>query len=152
MFKYRRQVHFYETDLMKIVHHANYLKFAEETRVAWALHNKVLDPHNADEAARLAVVSTAVSHISPLRFADLFEVEMQGKRQGIRIVFEYKIWNLLLKSGKNPTTPNVAKLLAAEVRSVHVAINPDARPEKPTPELKSVMEKEAWTETWLSNL
>lgn len=144
MFKYRREIHFYETDLMKIVHHANYLRFAEETRVAWAFHERVLERSRPEEAARLAVLSTAVSHISPLRFGDVFEVEMQAKRDGIRIVFEYKIWNL----GEGLSTPK----LSAEVRSVHVAINDQGRPEKPTSDLKRVMEKEAWTETWLSNL
>lgn len=144
MFKYGREIHFYETDLMKIVHHANYLRFAEETRVAWAFHEKVLDRARPEEAARLAVLSTAVSHVSPLRFGDRFEVELQARRDGIRIVFEYKIWNL----GEGSQTPK----LSAEVRSVHVAINAQGRPEKPTPQLIGVMEKEAWTETWLSNL
>ncbi|MBX3018445.1 MAG: acyl-CoA thioesterase [Bdellovibrionaceae bacterium] len=144
MFKYRREIHFYETDLMKIVHHANYLRFAEETRVAWAFHEKVLARTRPEEAASLAVLSTAVSHISPLRFGDTFEVEMQAKRDGIRIVFEYKIWNL----GDASLPPK----LSAEVRSTHVAINAQGRPEKPTPNLKAVMEKETWTATWLSNL
>jgi len=144
MFTYSRQIHFYETDLMKIVHHANYLKFAEETRVAWAFKKAILDQNRAEEASRLAVLKTAVSHVSPLRFGEVFEIEMQAQRQGIRIVFEYKIWNAM--------SSGLPKKLAAEVRTEHVAINPEGRPEKPTPFLKSVMENEQWIETWLSNL
>lgn len=148
MFTYSREIHFYETDLMKIVHHANYLKFAEETRVAWAFQMGILDRSRPEEASRLAVLKTAVSHTSPLRFGDRFEVEMQARRIGIRIVFEYKIWNIL-SVGISTQAP---RKLAAEVRSEHVAMSADGRPEKPTLNLKNVMEKELWTETWLSNL
>lgn len=142
-FSYGREIHFYETDLMKIVHHANYLKFAEETRVAWAFARGILDRERAEEASRLAVLRTGVYHVRPLRFGDRFNVELQARRQGIRIVFEYKIWNSLDPAQRE---------LVAEVRTEHVAINADGRPEKPTDQLRTVMEKEQWTETWLSSL
>ena len=35
MFTYKRRVTFYETDGMKVVHHANYLKYFEEARVEY---------------------------------------------------------------------------------------------------------------------
>ena len=35
MFTYKRRVTFYETDGMKVVHHANYLKYFEEAR--WSI-------------------------------------------------------------------------------------------------------------------
>lgn len=143
-FLYRRQIHFYETDLMKIVHHANYLKFAEEARVAWAFAKGVLHAERPEEAARLAVLRTAVAHLKPLRFGDEFEVELQARRSGVRIEFEYKICKANTIKGQSA--------LVAEVRSEHVAMTADGRPEKPTSHLREVMEKELWTETWLSNL
>lgn len=139
-FRYGRAVHFYETDLMKIVHHANYLRFAEEARVDWAFQKGLLSPQNAEEASQLAVLKTAVHHARPLRFGDEFEVELQVQRQGIRIVFEYKIWKSL------------GPELVAEVRSEHVNMSADGRPGKPSPALRALTEKELWTETWLSNL
>ena len=35
MFSYRRKAHYHETDQMGIIHHANYLKWMEEARVAF---------------------------------------------------------------------------------------------------------------------
>jgi len=139
-FSYRRDVHFYETDLMKIVHHGNYLRLAEEARVAWAFARQVLTKETAEEASSLAVLKTEVRHLSPARFGDKLHIELQARRTGIRIVFEYKIW--IQDSSR----------LAAEVRTEHVAIGKDGKAEKPTAHLKAVMEKEQWTETWLSNL
>lgn len=147
-FTYQRQVHFYETDLMKIVHHANYLRFAEETRVAWAFAREVLTKEAAEEASRLAVLKTEVRHIASARFGDELRIELQARRIGIRIVFEYKIW--IQDSGESVT--GSAEVLAAEVRTEHVAINASGKAEKPTAHLKAVMEKEQWIETWLSNL
>lgn len=148
-FEYQREVHFYETDLMKIVHHANYLRFAEEARVAWAFQRGILTRDAPEEAARLAVLGTVVRHISPARFGDRLLIELQARREGIRIVFEYKIWI------QEPDR------LAAEIRTEHVALRTETTTqaglmkvtvEKPTAQLKRVMENETWTETWLSNL
>ena len=35
MFTYKRRVKFYETDGMRVVHHANYLRYFEEARVEY---------------------------------------------------------------------------------------------------------------------
>ena len=35
MFTYKRRVKFYETDGMRVVHHANYLRYFEESRVEY---------------------------------------------------------------------------------------------------------------------
>lgn len=35
MFTYKRRVKFYETDGMRVVHHANYLHYFEEARVEY---------------------------------------------------------------------------------------------------------------------
>lgn len=148
LFVFERDVHFYETDLMKIVHHANYLRFAEEARVAWAFQRGVLSRDAPEAAAGLAVLGTSVRHLSPARFGDRLRIELQVRRTGIRIVFEYKIWI------------QGADRCVAEVRTEHVALRTEVAadgsfrsvPEKPSSQLRSVLEKETWTETWLSNL
>ena len=35
MFTYKRRVNFYDTDLMGVVHHANYIRYFEEARVEY---------------------------------------------------------------------------------------------------------------------
>lgn len=138
MFEYHRRVHFYETDLMGIVHHANYLRLAEEARVDWANKKGLLPWDNSQAASAFAVLGTQVHHVLPAKFGDLLKIEVQARINGARVVFEYKMWK--------------DDQLMAEVRTKHANLGPDLRPQRPSRELRALMEKEAWNETWLSNL
>lgn len=144
MFCYPRQIQFYETDLMGIVHHGNYLRIYEEARVSWAHHHGILDYQKPETASHLAVLETAVRHIKPSRFGDKIEVQVQAKIEGIKIIFEYK----MLK----PVLNKQSSELISEARTTHVALNLDLKPIKPPQPLKSILENEKWTETWLLNL
>lgn len=141
-FEYRKTIQFYETDMMKIVHHSNYLRWAEEARVAWAFHTGLLKPEMPERAASLAVLETQVRHLKPCQFGDAIRLELQVRREGIQIVFEYKIWK--------------HDHLACEIRTKHVGLEPaedgTLRLAKPTTDMRNILEKEIWTETWLSSL
>ena len=54
-FLYKRTVHFYETDMMGIVHHGNYLRYYEEARVAWADARGLIS--RPEDAAQFAVLA-----------------------------------------------------------------------------------------------
>lgn len=137
-FVYHRRVQFYETDLMRIVHHSNYLRFYEEARVAWAAARGVIDWKDPATAAAFAVLGTQVRHLAPCRFGDELKIEVQARLIGVRVVFEYKMWN--------------DQVLASEARTEHVNLGADLKPGRPLPVLKACMEKETWKETWLSSL
>lgn len=149
-FKFQRSVQFYETDMMKIVHHSNYLRWAEEARVAWGFSSGILTNELPERAAQLAVLETQTRHLKPCQFGDLILIELQVRREGIQIVFEYKIWK---HKGSLDASENQ---LASEVRTKHVGLEsgPDQamRVVKPSADLKKILEKEQWTETWLSSL
>ncbi len=81
------KVQFYETDLMGIVHHSNYLRFFEEARVAWAVSRGILDYQKPESASHLAVLETRVKHLKPAKFGDDLHVEIQAKIEKIRIIF-----------------------------------------------------------------
>ena len=34
-FEYKREINYYETDKMGVVHHSNYIRFLEEARCRW---------------------------------------------------------------------------------------------------------------------
>ena len=138
MFEYYHRVNFYETDLMGIVHHSNYLRFYEEARVAWAHHFGLIDWNQPESASSFAVIGTEVKHLAPARFGNDLRIEVQGRLKGVRIVFEYKMWK--------------DSDLLSECRTEHVNLDLGLRPQRPTPQLKSVMEKEKWNETWLLSL
>ncbi|MCE3011408.1 MAG: acyl-CoA thioesterase [Proteobacteria bacterium] len=138
MFEVQHQVQFYETDLMGIVHHSNYLLFCEEARVAWAHFHGLLDYQKPGSAHQLAVLGTQVRHLKALKFGDLVRIQVQARRKGIRIIFEYRIL--------------LGETLVVEARTEHAALSTDLKPIKLPSDMQTILEKEQWIETWLLNL
>ncbi len=90
---YKSQVEFHETDMMGIVHHAQYIKYFEESRVHW-LQAMGLEKHHAPFADwYLAVLDVKAQYFKPLRFLDPFSVSVQCVVDGAKILFEYVITN-----------------------------------------------------------
>lgn len=138
MFTHKHLVQFYETDLMGIVHHSNYLRFFEEARVGWAHHHGIIDYQKPESASYFAVIETQVRHLKPAKFGDNLEVKVQAKIGKVRIIFEYKLY-------RNSE-------LLSEARTQHVPLDKELKLIKPPEEIKKILEKVPWTETWLSSL
>ena len=141
MFSTSHKVQFYETDLMGIVHHANYLRFYEEARVAWAHAKGLIDYQKPGSAARFAVLETQVKHHKPTFFGDELVIRLQAKLVGVRIIFEYEM-----------RVPARENQIVSVGRTTHVALDTELKPMRPLPAMLEILEKEQWTETWLSNL
>lgn len=137
MFYYEHRVQFYETDLMGIVHHSNYLRFFEEARVAWAQERGLIDYQQPESAAHFAVLATQVKHVKPALFGDLLRVHVQARREGIRVIFEYRI--------------SRGDEVIALGESRHAPLGKDLKPIRLPEAMKTALEKESWTETWLSS-
>lgn len=135
MFQYRRRIQFYETDLMGIVHHSNYIRFFEEARVAWAFHTGLLQPGDQDGAHALTVVETLVQHKRPSYFGQDVEIDVQARLEGVRIVLEYRM--------------KILNEVVALGRTTHVKMSREMKPLRPDEHMRKVMEKEIWNETWL---
>ena len=92
---YRRTAQYHETDQMGIIHHANYIKWMEEARVAFMAalgfgYEKI-------EASGIVVpvIGISVEYKKPVRFAEEFEVEVRAVRYNGRILeLGYTIRNL----------------------------------------------------------
>ena len=139
MYSYERDVHVYETDLMGIVHHSNYLRFCEEARVDWCKLKGLLlnkkDNESQTAVYGLTVYETRVKHVAPIRYSDRILIKIQAKVEGIRIIFQYKIL-----VGEN------IKCLA---ETVHCNLDLNYKVKRLSPELIKLVEKEIWIETWL---
>lgn len=136
MFIHRHKVQFYETDSMGIVHHSNYLRFFEEARVAWAHSKGLLDYQKPGSASQFAVYETQVKHLKPTFFGDDLEIDVQGKSEGNRFIFQYRLRG---RSGE----------VCAVARTVHVALGADLKLLRMPADIKAAAESEQWTETWL---
>src|ERR1044071_7606347 len=65
------RVRFCETDLMGIVHHANYLAYLEAGRVDWLRKRGVTYASWAAQGRHLPVVEVGVQYRAPARFDDV---------------------------------------------------------------------------------
>jgi acyl-CoA thioester hydrolase len=96
------RVRFCETDLMGIVHHANYLAYLEAARVDWLRKRGVTYADWAAHGRHLAVVECTVRYRSPARFDDLIAIETRlGELRAVSLVYDYVVTreNVVLAEG-----------------------------------------------------
>lgn len=136
-FSYERRVSFSDTDAMGVVHHANYLRFCEEARVAWMRERGLTESHFPKNDIVLAVLHYQVWHLKPATFEDVVRVELQVRRKGVRVQFQYAMFK--------------GEVRIAEAETLHIPVDKDLRPCRPTDEFMKHVEKEVWIETWLSS-
>lgn len=140
MLTYSRTVHVYETDLMGIVHHSNYLRFCEEARVAWC---KKFVEHRIDQIAfehqnifDLVVIDTRVKHKAPIKYSDPVQVQVQAQIEGIVLRFQYKVLN--------------GTQVCAMAETTHCSVNEKLKPKRLSLKYFDAVKKDTpWTETWL---
>ena len=92
---YKRHAYYYETDKMGIVHHSNYVRILEESRVD--LMAKLGLPFTKVEGLGLMipVLSVNVEYKFPLRFDDEFEVRCSVTGfNGCKFSLDYEVNNL----------------------------------------------------------
>lgn len=136
-FHYSRRVAFSDTDAMGVTHHANYMRYCEEARVAWMRARKLEDSHYPRADVVWAVLHFQIWHKKPSRFDDEIQVYLQVRRQGLKIQFQYAMY--------------IGDTRICEAETLHIAVDSELRPLRPIEAYLKVLEKEKWTETWLSN-
>ena len=155
MYTYRHRVQFYETDMMGIVHHSNYIRFYEEARVGWAHSRDILDYQKPESASHMAVLETWVRHLRPCKFGDELDIQVQAKLEGVRLTFEYKMFCVNDGAQIDAETGKRAELVSV-ARTVHAPLNKDLQVIRMPIHIREVFKKNAeknlWIETWLSNL
>ena len=96
MFCYRRTAQYHETDQMGIIHHANYIKWMEEARVAFM--DEVFGFGYVEmEAAQVfsPVIGVELAYRRPVWFADRVEIEVEiASYTGMRLVLNYRMRNV----------------------------------------------------------
>ena len=139
-FSYQRKIHVYETDLMGIVHHSNYLRFCEEARVEWFQKNGI-QVLTKEDVFGLVVVETRVQHKSPLRYGEKLSITVQLKAEGPRLIIQYR---LQIEDG-----PNSTSRLCALAETIHCRIDQNFKVLRLDKKITQLMENEKWIETWL---
>ena len=94
MWSYIRDVKYYETDRMGVMHHSNYLRILEEARMEWLKDNLIPYPEIEARGITVPFTHSEARFISFLRFGDTFRVDMElYKFTGVRMYFRYKVYN-----------------------------------------------------------
>lgn len=86
MFTYGRKAQYHETDQMGVIHHASYVKWMEEARVAFLDALGCGYEEIERQGVVVPVIEIAVSYKKPVRFAELFEVGVRVARYNGRIL------------------------------------------------------------------
>lgn len=130
-----RLVQVYETDMMGIVHHSNYIRFFEETRVRWFIDQGLLD-HSLQSVSQLTVLNVQAQYLIPLKYGDVIDIEMQIRSEGARVFIQYRIYNQYQK-------------ICTVGQTVHCALDQELKPIRLRKEFVQKIKETQWTETWL---
>jgi len=88
------QVRYAETDQMRFVHHSNYVKYFEMSRIEWLDALGVSYAQMEREGLLMPVVSVAMTFKKPLHFGDSFKVKVSLKKPPLETLeFDYAITN-----------------------------------------------------------
>src|SRR5260221_14746862 len=86
------RVRFCDTDLMGIVHHANYFAYFEAGRVEWLRRRGVAYAAWAGRGVHLPVIEASIRYRIPARFDDLVDVETTlAELRAASLRFDYRI-------------------------------------------------------------
>lgn len=139
MYVLERRVHVYETDLMGIVHHSNYVRYCEEARVQFLTLNGFLDTSKT-AVFSLTVVGLEFKYLKPLRYGETFRIQLQFRSVAARLFIQYKIIN----------SENCICVIA---QTVHCSLDESFKVlrlnQKLISELTEKNKESLWTETWL---
>lgn len=94
MYSYSRKVQYHETDKMGIVHHANYIKWMEEARIAFL--ESIDLPFQLVEAQGVAspVSGLSIDYKKPTTFGDEVQIGVRIARyNSVQLEFAYEMKN-----------------------------------------------------------
>lgn len=98
MYEYIRQVKYYETDKMGVVHHSNYIRWFEEARVEFMRDSSISYRRMEEEGIQIPVVTVSCKYKSPAKFDDTVIIKTGIKKfNGIIVEIEYEVIDAVTK-------------------------------------------------------
>jgi acyl-CoA thioester hydrolase len=92
IYPYERKVFYYETDKMGIMHHSNYIRLLEESRVSFMEQAGMPFENIEAQGILMPVLTSGCKYISPLVFDEPFAVyPLITKFNGVKLELTYKI-------------------------------------------------------------
>ena len=91
---FERNINYYETDKMGVVHHSNYIRYMEEARIY--LLDKIGLPYKKidDNGIMIPVLEVHYKYKYPARFGDTISIKVEiAEFDGIKMKIKYEIKN-----------------------------------------------------------
>lgn len=130
MYEYSRDVFYYETDTMRVVHHSNFIRWLEEARVYYFAAIGLPYEKTEENGVLSPIIGLEVNFKYFARFGDRFTVRLRmTKYTGTRFTVEYVVVN---QNGD----------ILIEAKSSHAFIGMNYRPvslAKALPDIHAVM-------------
>ncbi|MCC8196424.1 MAG: acyl-CoA thioesterase [Ruminococcus sp.] len=94
VYNYLRKAHYYETDQMGVVHHANYIHWMEEARIEM-MDDMGLGYKTVEENGIVSpVVSLSIDYKTSAMYDDTVEVRVSVKRYtGVSLIIGYEMFD-----------------------------------------------------------
>lgn len=114
---FKRRINYYETDKMKVVHHSNYIRFLEESRIDFLRQIELDYDKMEQEGVIIPVLSVECDFQVPVKFGDVICIVPKLERfTGVKFEMSYCIY-----SEDFSVLHNVA-------RTTHCFVNDDFKP------------------------
>ena len=98
-FEYRREINYYETDKMGIVHHSNYIRFLEEARCKWLKELGISMEYLEDNGYTIPTLEVNCQYKNHVTSGDIIIVKPTvTEYNGVRMTVSYEVKDE--KSGK----------------------------------------------------
>ncbi len=92
IYPYRRNIYYYETDKMGVVHHSNYIRIFEEARMDFMRQTGMSFEKIESMGLYIPILSVECNYKKPLAFNDEFLVYPEiTDFNGVRLSIEYSI-------------------------------------------------------------
>ncbi len=116
-FTYTRKINYYETDMMGVVHHSNYIRYMEEARCAWLEFVGIPMKEIEKRGYTIPVLEVNVKYKRHVTQGDILAIGIKiSEYNGVKMTIDYDV--------KNTTTGEVV----IEASSKHCFTNMQLKP------------------------
>ncbi|MBE5937397.1 MAG: acyl-CoA thioesterase [Lachnospiraceae bacterium] len=94
MKEYYHKVQYYETDMMQIVHHSNYIRWFEEARLAMLDEARYPYSRMEAEGCYIPVLSVSAEYKKACKFGETVRISAKVvKYTNVKFFVEYEVWD-----------------------------------------------------------
>lgn len=91
---FKRQINYYETDKMQVVHHSNYVRYLEECRMDFLQQIHLDYTEMENNGIMIPVLSVECNYKSPAKFGDtICIIPKLEKFHGVKFEMSYRIYS-----------------------------------------------------------